>query len=200
MDCEKTGNVDIPSAYVGLRILLVGHDTTSLSNVAAILEEHSFKVTAIQQATIALSILWEQIDQFDLVMVTIEIIKEATTQGACFIFKKLSMSSMKLKDVWKHVRYYNNKGNKKSQYYKANQVYAMKNTSCPKKLQDKKRKSIANCSKTYQDQAVDSLIENDDAKGSKRKRSTNEEAQIKSSGTSEKEDHSMLSKKTTERP
>ncbi|WMV42173.1 hypothetical protein MTR67_035558 [Solanum verrucosum] len=38
MDCEKTSNVDIPSPYVGLRILLVGHNTTSLSNVAAILE------------------------------------------------------------------------------------------------------------------------------------------------------------------
>uniref|UniRef100_M1E180 Type B response regulator n=1 Tax=Solanum tuberosum TaxID=4113 RepID=M1E180_SOLTU len=73
MDCEKTGNVDIPSA--GLRILLVGHDTTSLSNVAAILEEHSFKVTAIQQATIALSILREQIDQFDLVIVDVDMLE-----------------------------------------------------------------------------------------------------------------------------
>ncbi|KAK4729930.1 hypothetical protein R3W88_022918 [Solanum pinnatisectum] len=74
---------------------------------------------------------------------------------------------MKLKDVWKHLRYYNNKANKKSQYYKANQVYAMENTSCPKKLQDRKRKNIANCFDICQDQA---------------------------------EDHSFLSKITTERP
>ncbi|KAK6776418.1 hypothetical protein RDI58_027419 [Solanum bulbocastanum] len=43
MDCEIIRNVDVPSAYVGLRILLVDPDTTSLSNIAAILEEHSFK-------------------------------------------------------------------------------------------------------------------------------------------------------------
>ncbi|KAK4709057.1 hypothetical protein R3W88_029982 [Solanum pinnatisectum] len=69
MDCEIIRNVDVPSAYVGLKILLVDPDTTYLSNIAAILEEHSFKVTAIDQATIALSILRKQIDQFDLVMV-----------------------------------------------------------------------------------------------------------------------------------
>ncbi|KAK4737219.1 hypothetical protein R3W88_000916 [Solanum pinnatisectum] len=69
MDCEIIRNVDVPSAYFGLRILLVDPDTTSLSNIAAILEEHSFKLIAIEQATIALSILREHIDQFDLVMV-----------------------------------------------------------------------------------------------------------------------------------
>ncbi|KAK4709060.1 hypothetical protein R3W88_029985 [Solanum pinnatisectum] len=47
MDCEIIHNVDVPSAYVGLRILLVDPDTTSLSNIAAILEEHSFKGTII---------------------------------------------------------------------------------------------------------------------------------------------------------
>lgn len=67
----QTSNIDVPPAYVGLRILLVDHDTTSLSNVSTILEEHSFKVTAIEQATVALSILQEHIDQFDLVMVDI---------------------------------------------------------------------------------------------------------------------------------
>ncbi|WMV55719.1 hypothetical protein MTR67_049104 [Solanum verrucosum] len=195
MDCEITGNVNVPSAYIGLRILLVDHDTTSLSNITTILEEHSFKVTAIEQATIALSILREQIDQFNLVMVdvnmpemnylefikstqlikdkpiilmspevTIEMVKEATTQGACLIFRKSSISSMKLKDVWKHVKNYNNKANEISQHYKANQVYVMDNTSCPKKVQDRKGKGIANCSETYQDQAIGSLIEKDELK------------------------------------
>ncbi|XP_015166053.1 putative two-component response regulator-like APRR6 [Solanum tuberosum] len=232
MDCEITGNVNVPSAYIGLKILLVDHDTTSLSNITTILEEHSFKVTAIEQATIALSILREQIDQFDLVMVdvnmpemnylefiksaqlikdkpiilmspevTIEMVKEATTQGACLIFQKSSISSMKLKDVWKHVKNYNNKANEISQHYKANQVYVMDNTSCPKKVQDRKGKTIANCSGPYQDQAVGSLIEKDEAKRSKRMSSTNEEAQDKSSGTLEKEeDHSLLSKITTVSP
>ncbi|KAH0644035.1 hypothetical protein KY289_035009 [Solanum tuberosum] len=232
MDYEITGNVNVPSTYIGLKILLVDHDTTSLSNITTILEEHSFKVTAIEQATIALSILREQIDQFDLVMVdvnmpemnylefiksaqlikdkpiilmspevTIEMVKEATTQGACLIFRKSSISSMKLKDVWKHVKNYNNKANEISQHHKANQVYVVDNTSCPTKVQDRKGKSIANCSETYQDQAVGSLIEKDEAKRSKRMRSTNEEAQDKSSGTLEKEeDHSLLSKITTVRP
>ncbi|KAG5577716.1 hypothetical protein H5410_057850 [Solanum commersonii] len=232
MDCAITGNVNVPSAYSGLRILLVDHDTTSLSNITTILEEHSFKVTAIEQATIALSILREQIDQFDLVMVdvnmpemnylefiksaqlikdkpiilmspevTIEMVKEATTQGACLIFRKLFISSMKLKDVWKHVKNYNNKANEISQHYKANQVYVMDNTSCPRKVQDRKGKSITNCSETYQDQAVGSLIEKDEAKKSKRMRITNKEAQDKSRGTLEKEeDHSFLSKITIVRP
>ncbi|XP_049379871.1 uncharacterized protein LOC125844600 [Solanum stenotomum] len=133
--------------------------------------------------------------------VAIEMIIEAPTQGICFIFKKSLISSMKLKDVWKHVKWHNNKANEKSQHYKANQVYVMDNTSCSKKLQDKKGKSIENCSETYQDQVVDSLIEKDEAKRSKRMRSTKEEAQVKRSGPSEKEeDHSLLSKISTERP
>ncbi|KAH0764930.1 hypothetical protein KY285_000801 [Solanum tuberosum] len=45
MECEIIRNVDVPSGYVGLRILLVDPDTTSLSNIAAILEEHSFKAS-----------------------------------------------------------------------------------------------------------------------------------------------------------
>ncbi|KAK4709059.1 hypothetical protein R3W88_029984 [Solanum pinnatisectum] len=202
MDCKIICNVDVPSAYVGLRILLVDPDTTSLSNIAAILEEHSFKLTAIEQAIIALSILREHIDQFDLVMVdanvlemdylefiksiqlikdkpiilmspevTIEMIKEAPTQGICFIFKKSLISSLKLKDVWKHVKWHNKKANEKSQHYKANQVYVMDNTSCPEKMQDRKGKSKVNCSETYQDQAVE-----------------------------KEEDHSLLLKISTERP
>ncbi|KAK6803105.1 hypothetical protein RDI58_000889 [Solanum bulbocastanum] len=43
MDCEIIRNVDVSSVYVGLRILLVDPDTTSLSNITSILEEHSFK-------------------------------------------------------------------------------------------------------------------------------------------------------------
>ncbi|XP_015164912.1 two-component response regulator ORR22-like [Solanum tuberosum] len=232
MDCEIICNVDVPSAYVGLRILLVDPDKSSLSNIAAILEEHSFKVTAIEQATIALSILREHIDQFDLVMVdanmlemdylefikstqlikdkpiilmspevTIEMIKEAPTQGICYIFKKSLISSLKLKDVWKYVKWHNNKANENSQHYKANQVYVMDNTSCPEKMQNKKGKSITNCSETYQDQAVDSLIEKDEAKRFKRMRNTIEEAQVKRSAPLEKEeDYSLLSKISTKRP
>uniref|UniRef100_A0A3Q7JNV0 Response regulatory domain-containing protein n=1 Tax=Solanum lycopersicum TaxID=4081 RepID=A0A3Q7JNV0_SOLLC len=69
MDCEIIRNVDIPSAYVGLKVLLVDPDTTCLSNITTMLEQHSFKVTAIEQASTALFILRENIDQFDLIMV-----------------------------------------------------------------------------------------------------------------------------------
>ena len=70
-----------------------------------------------------------------------------------------------------------------------------------KKLQDEKEKSIANCSETYQDQAVGSLITKDEAERFKRMRTTSEETQVKSSGTSEKEeDHSLISETSTERP
>ncbi|KAG5579048.1 hypothetical protein H5410_049675 [Solanum commersonii] len=132
-----------------------------------------------------------------------EMVKEATTQGECLIVQKSYISSMKLKDVWKHMKNYNNWASEISQHYKVNQVYVMDNTSRPKKVQDRKGKSIVNCSETYQDQdqdqAVGSLIEKDEAKRSKRMRSTNEEGHVKSSGTLEKEeDHSLLSKITTE--
>jgi len=133
--------------------------------------------------------------------VTIEMIKDAPTQGICFIFKKSLISSLKLKDVWKHVKWHNKKANEKSQHYNANQVYVMDNTSCPTKMKDRKGKSIVNFPETYQDQEVGSLIEKDEAKRSKRFRSTNEEAQVKCSGPSEKEeDHSVLSKISTKRP
>lgn len=47
MNCEITGNVNVPSAHIGLRILLVDHITTSLSNITTILEEHSFNDTTM---------------------------------------------------------------------------------------------------------------------------------------------------------
>ncbi|XP_049380973.1 uncharacterized protein LOC125845501 [Solanum stenotomum] len=133
--------------------------------------------------------------------VMIEMIKESPTQGICYIFKKSLISSLKLKDVWKYVKWHNNKANENSQHYRANQVYVMDNTSCPEKMQNKKGKSITNCSETYQDQAVDSLIEKNEAKRSKRMRSTIEEAQVKRSALLEKEeDYSLLSKISKKRP
>ncbi|WMV55794.1 hypothetical protein MTR67_049179 [Solanum verrucosum] len=131
-------NVDVPLAYVGLRILLVDPDTTSLSNIETILEEHSFKVTAIEQATIALSILREHINQFDLVMVD---------------------ANMFEMDYLEFIKF--------TQFIKDKPI-------------------------------IYSLIEKDEAKRSKRMRSTKEEAQVKRSGPSEKEeDHSLLSKIST---
>ncbi|XP_055835264.1 two-component response regulator ARR14-like [Solanum dulcamara] len=230
MNREKTDNDDIPSAYVGLRILLIDHDTTSLSNIAIILEEHSYKVTAIAQAILALSILIEHIDEFDLIMVdfnipqmdcldfiksiqliedkpiilmspevTNEMVDVARAEGACFVFKKSAISSMKLKNVWQHVYLHNKNSNRKSQLNWANQVDVMDNTSRAKKSQDK-GKGIAICSETYQDQAVGSLIETNEVEKSKRMRSTNEETQINSGSSEKQDDYSLLSKTRTERP
>uniref|UniRef100_K4B5C9 Response regulatory domain-containing protein n=1 Tax=Solanum lycopersicum TaxID=4081 RepID=K4B5C9_SOLLC len=215
MDCEIICNVDVPLAYVGLRILLIDPDPTSLSNIAAIVEEHSFKVTAIEQATVALSILRKHINQFDLIMVdanmlemdylefvkSIQLIKEKTIIWICFIYENSLISSLKLKDIWKHVRWHDKKANEESQHYNAKQVNLMDNISCPTKMQDLKGKSKENCSTTYLDQEIDSLMEKDAAKRSKRMRSTNEETQVKHSVSSEKEEeHSFLPKISTERP
>ena len=110
--------------------------------------------------------------------VTIEMIKEAPTQGICFIYEKSLISSLKLKDIWKHVRLHDKKANEESQHYKAKQVNLMDNISCPKKMQDLKGKSKET-----------------------KKRSTNEETQVIHSVSSEKEEeHSFLSKISTERP
>lgn len=72
----------------------------------------------------------------------------------------------------------------------------MKTTSWPTKVQDQKGKSMVSCSETYQDQEVGSIIEKDEAKRSKRMKSTNGEGQVKSSDTLEKEvDCFLLSRK-----
>lgn len=133
--------------------------------------------------------------------VTMKMLKEAPSQGICFIYKKSLISSLKLRNVWKHVKWHNKKADEKSLHYNANPIHVSDNASCPTKMQDLKGKSIVNSSETHQDQDVGSLIEKDEAKRSKRIRSTDEEAQAKRSGPSEKEkDHSLLSRKSTERP
>ena len=131
--------------------------------------------------------------------VTIEMIKEAPTQGICFIYEKSLISSLKLKDIWKHVRLHDKKANEESQHYNAKQVNLMDNISCPTKMQDLKGKGKENCSATYLDQELDSLMEKDAAKRSKRMRSTNEETQVKHSVSSKKEEeYSFLLKISTE--
>lgn len=63
----------------------------------------------------------------------------------------------------------------------------MKTTSWPTKVQDQKGKSMVSCSET---------LEKDEAKRSKRMKSTNGEGQVKSSDTLEKEvDCFLLSRK-----
>lgn len=99
------------------------------------------------------------------------------------------------------MRWHDKKANEESQHYNAKQVNLMDNISCPTKMQDLKGKSKENCSATYLDQEIDSLMEKDAAKRSKRMRSTNEDTQVKHSVSSEKEEkHSFLSKISTERP
>ena len=133
--------------------------------------------------------------------VTTEMIKEAPIQGICFIYENSLISSLKLKDIWKHVRWHDKKANEETQHYNAKQINLMDNISCPTKMQDLKGKSKENCFATYQDQELDSLMEKDAARRSKRMRSTNEETQVKHSVSSEKEEeHSFLSKISTKRP
>ncbi|XP_009607454.1 two-component response regulator ARR14 [Nicotiana tomentosiformis] len=69
MDVKSLKNIiAIPSSAKGLRILVVDHDTSSLMHTASILEEQSYKVTTIELATIALSMIRERENQYDLVI------------------------------------------------------------------------------------------------------------------------------------
>ncbi|XP_059315501.1 two-component response regulator ARR14-like [Lycium ferocissimum] len=128
----ESSSSGVPSSFRGLRILLVDNDTTSQLNIASALEEHSFRVTTVELATTALSILGERIDEFDLVMADVmpemdcfefmrstqlikdipitlmssmmkrELVREAVAQGASFVYMK-PISRKKLKNVWQHV-------------------------------------------------------------------------------------------------
>ncbi|XP_057765878.1 two-component response regulator ARR10-like [Salvia miltiorrhiza] len=69
MDQEK---ITVPTIFRGLRILLLDGDTESLLHLASQLENYSYRVTTTELPTIALSILQERADRFDLIMADIE--------------------------------------------------------------------------------------------------------------------------------
>nr|XP_048318399.1 two-component response regulator ARR11 isoform X1 [Ziziphus jujuba var. spinosa] len=58
----------VPKAANGLHILVVDNDTVSLMYLASMLEQYSFKVTTTELASVALSILREQKEQYKLVI------------------------------------------------------------------------------------------------------------------------------------
>ncbi|KAK4356553.1 hypothetical protein RND71_025524 [Anisodus tanguticus] len=68
MDVKSSANVVDPSSARGLRIIVVDPDTASLMHTATILEEHYYTVTTIELATIALSMIRERENQYDLVI------------------------------------------------------------------------------------------------------------------------------------
>ncbi|KAF3674707.1 hypothetical protein FXO38_05092 [Capsicum annuum] len=73
MDDKGLGNtISIPSCARGLRIFVVDPDTSSLLHTATILEDQSYKVTTIEFPNIALSLIQEKEDQYDLVIVEVD--------------------------------------------------------------------------------------------------------------------------------
>ncbi|KAK4430257.1 Two-component response regulator ORR26 [Sesamum alatum] len=123
----------VPTRFRGLRVLLVDSDTTSLLDVATKLEDYSYTATTTELATVALSILGERKDQFDLVMVdtnmpemdffkfieSVQLIKdfpvilmsseinknvvEEAMSKGACFFLKKPISAKNLKNVWQHV-------------------------------------------------------------------------------------------------
>ncbi|XP_070043244.1 two-component response regulator ORR26-like [Nicotiana tomentosiformis] len=212
LSCEKT---DVPAPFCGLRILLVDNDTTSLLNLASALEEHSFKVTTIEKATVALSILRERIDQFDLVMVDVnmpdmecfefinctQLIKdipiilmssnvkremvEQAVAQGVCFFFMKPISAKKLKNIWQHVYRHQKKVSQKLEKNKANNQVEVMDNT-----------SFAN--KKMQDTKGKIIVNSAEGSKGKRKRITDEETQVKN-GDSEKEDRSLVSEKTMEK-
>ncbi|KAK6134236.1 hypothetical protein DH2020_032041 [Rehmannia glutinosa] len=131
MSEEKETN-GVPTPFRGLRVLLVDNDTTSLLNIASELEDYSYRVTTTELATVALSILQERTDRFDLVMADInmpemdcfkfiksvqlikdfpiilmstELKKDMVKEAmikGACFFLKKPISSKNLKNVWQH--------------------------------------------------------------------------------------------------
>ncbi|KAK2982002.1 hypothetical protein RJ640_007594 [Escallonia rubra] len=71
MDMDSSEIDVIPSAARGLRVLLVEHDIASLKSIASVLEEHSYKVTTTELASVALSMIRERGDQYDVVIMEV---------------------------------------------------------------------------------------------------------------------------------
>ncbi|EYU40815.1 hypothetical protein MIMGU_mgv11b023746mg [Erythranthe guttata] len=131
MSDEKTSAV--PTPFRGVRVLLVDNDTLSLLNMASELEDYSYRVTTTELATVALSILRERTDHFDLIMAdtnmreidffkfieNVHLIKnlpiilmakesnkdtvKEAMEKGACFFLEKPISSKTLKNVWQHV-------------------------------------------------------------------------------------------------
>ncbi|CAB4265096.1 unnamed protein product [Prunus armeniaca] len=129
---SRTETNGLPSFAHDLQILLVDHDTLSLMCIASMLEQYSFKVTTTEMASVALSMITEQKDDYKLVMANINmpdmdslsflrvlhkkeipvifmssemnvyVAKKALAEGACFFLEK-PISLEDLKSMWQHV-------------------------------------------------------------------------------------------------
>ncbi|XP_073064510.1 uncharacterized protein [Primulina eburnea] len=132
-EMNKNNSTVIPAAFQGLRVLLVDNNTETLLNTALILEGYSYKVTTTELASVALSIVQERKDRFDLIMAdfdmsemdgikfieSVQLIKDFPMLLMCSELKKdvvkeamakgacyfirKPISSGKLRNVWQHV-------------------------------------------------------------------------------------------------
>ncbi|KAL5761206.1 hypothetical protein ACOSP7_019739 [Xanthoceras sorbifolium] len=129
---ELSNNNIVPSFARGMSILVVDYDTTSLMYLASLLEQYSYKVTTTELASVALSMIQEDQDQFKVVIaninmpemsslsflrvilkrdipviflasqINVNFAERALAEGVSFFMEK-PISSDDLKYVWQHV-------------------------------------------------------------------------------------------------
>ncbi|XP_022952593.1 putative two-component response regulator-like APRR6 isoform X2 [Cucurbita moschata] len=122
----------LPSFAKKLHILVVDHETLSLKHLSSLLRQQSYNVTTTGLGCIALSMIQEKGDQFDLVMANVsmpdmdsfsflhmllkmnitvifmsstmnlKVATKALAEGACYFLQK-PISKDDLKYVWQHV-------------------------------------------------------------------------------------------------
>ncbi|XP_022990810.1 two-component response regulator ORR26-like [Cucurbita maxima] len=122
----------LPSFAKKLHILVVDHETLSLKHLSSLLRQQSYNVTTTGLGCIALSMIQEKGDQFDLVMANVsmpdmdsfsllhvllkmniavifmsstmnlKVATKALAEGACYFLQK-PISKNDLKYVWQHV-------------------------------------------------------------------------------------------------
>ncbi|KAL6186536.1 hypothetical protein ACLB2K_042656 [Fragaria x ananassa] len=137
----------VPEFAHGLKILLIDNDTYSLKYTASVLEQYSFNVAAVQQASEALSLISEQNHCYELVMANInmsdsdsvpflhtllekdipvilmssemndDLMRKALDKGASFFLQK-PIPLEDLKNVWQYV------------YWKTNPMKATGKENC----------------------------------------------------------------------
>ncbi|KAL2347645.1 hypothetical protein Fmac_001645 [Flemingia macrophylla] len=145
MEDDESISVHVPSFARGLNLLLIDDTASSLLYLSLLLEQYTFKVTAIEEVSMAKSIICNHEGYFRLVMVKLnmlgkdvfsfldffhekdipvvfissggleDVIWKALAKGLCYFFEEPILFE-DLKYLWKHAYHSKHRSTKEAQY------------------------------------------------------------------------------------